>query len=317
MSYRYNTIDIIVAVGMCAIVFGAALFFVAANGTFQPVFPQTSAGEQPFDLLAGRAGLQQAIGQAIVERALLQRRTDRATAEAISEWNRANAAYHALQSIPGGPLGFVMHRAATVPGDHAARVQAVMGRSIVNFTSRGTRTGVLSADQYVSDYNAGMIRITETMGQRLDREFNSTWQTLLGRWIVDASHEFIMRDRSLQEQLGTAAVHLAQAQTGLEDAWASNQYQLASLIAAVDRSHIVADRMARLAASEMMPEGVSRPSAGSASWPEMPMGYLIVAALGLGSIFFGGLFLSARIRETKMLAETKRDSARWVYRMAA
>ena len=27
MSYRYNTIDIIVGVGMCAIVFGALLFF--------------------------------------------------------------------------------------------------------------------------------------------------------------------------------------------------------------------------------------------------------------------------------------------------
>jgi hypothetical protein len=40
MSRRYNTIDIIVGVGMCAIVFGASLFFVAANGTNQVATPQ-------------------------------------------------------------------------------------------------------------------------------------------------------------------------------------------------------------------------------------------------------------------------------------
>ena len=39
MSYRYNTIDIIVGVGMCAIVFGALLFFVAANGTLSDSHP--------------------------------------------------------------------------------------------------------------------------------------------------------------------------------------------------------------------------------------------------------------------------------------
>ena len=35
MSYRYTTIDIIVGVGMCAIVFGALLFVGAANGMLQ------------------------------------------------------------------------------------------------------------------------------------------------------------------------------------------------------------------------------------------------------------------------------------------
>ena len=47
MSYRYNTIDIIVGVGMCAIVFGALLFFVAANGTLQTVILANPAGIKP------------------------------------------------------------------------------------------------------------------------------------------------------------------------------------------------------------------------------------------------------------------------------
>ena len=47
MSYRYNTTDIVVGVGMCAILFGGLLFFLAANGTYQTVLPQTVAPEQP------------------------------------------------------------------------------------------------------------------------------------------------------------------------------------------------------------------------------------------------------------------------------
>ena len=46
MSYRYNTIDIIVGVGMCAILFGALLLFVAVNGTYHAIPPQGLAAEQ-------------------------------------------------------------------------------------------------------------------------------------------------------------------------------------------------------------------------------------------------------------------------------
>jgi hypothetical protein len=56
----------------------------------------------------------------------------------------------------------------------------------MNFTARGIRSGVLSADQYRSDYNPSMIRATESRGQRLDEEFASTWQTTLGQKILAA-----------------------------------------------------------------------------------------------------------------------------------
>lgn len=39
MSYRYNTIDIILGVWICAILFRELLLFFAANGTYQAVPP--------------------------------------------------------------------------------------------------------------------------------------------------------------------------------------------------------------------------------------------------------------------------------------
>ena len=83
MSYRYTTIDVIVGVGMCAIVFGALLFFVATTGTFQGAPVAYSPLEQPTGILAGMTMLQPVLGQAIVDRALLERRTNRGMAEAL------------------------------------------------------------------------------------------------------------------------------------------------------------------------------------------------------------------------------------------
>ncbi|MGQ0809818.1 MAG: hypothetical protein ACT4OO_01150 [Nitrospiraceae bacterium] len=317
MSYRYTTIDIIVGVGMCAIVLGALLFFVAANGTFQVAALQPIPVEQNSGVLVGMTLLQPALGQAIVEHVLLERRADRGIAEAAVEWNRATLAHHDLQSTPGSPFMSVMRDAVTVPGAHAARVQSVMGRAIVNFTKRGIRSEVLSADQYLSGYNDNMIHATEARGQRLDQEFSATWQAILGHRIVEAARDYSRLVGSIQERLGAAILHMTQAQTMSEEAGAENQDQLGSLVVAAIRTDAVADRVARLAGVQSTPEEAAIASSQAASWPEIPMGYLMAAALGLAAIFFGGLSLAATGRERKALAEMRHENARWVYRLAA
>lgn len=315
MSTRYTTLDIIVGIGLCAIIFGAFVFFGAADGTLQATLQPIPIETSGFP--ADMASVQPALGQAIVDEVVLERRTDRAIAQATFESNWATLAHDDLQALPGGPFGVVMRYAATAPREHAARVQSVMGRAIVNFTARGIRSGAMSADQSLSDFNATMIRATEARGQRLDQEFASTWQETLGRRIVDASQDYTRRDEAIQERLGTAILHLTQAQTRSDDARAENQYQLASLMTAAMNTDALADRAARLAAAELKHEGGTVASTEAASWPEIPIGYLIAATLGLAAIFFGGLSLSARIRESKALAEMKRHAARWVYRTAA
>lgn len=317
MSYRYSTVDLIVGVGLCAIMFGALLLFVAANGTYQVTIPQPLSIAEPIDIELGMTVLQPVLGQALVDQAILERRTNQLMAHAVSEWNRATLAYQEFESLPGGPFGAVMRQAATVPADHMARVQTVMGRAIVNFTGRGIRNEVLSADQYLSDYNAGMIRTTEARGQRLDDNFASTWQATLGRRIVEAIQSFTKRAGAMQEQLGTAIVHVTQAQTGSEEVRAAQQGQLASLVVAAIRTEALADRLTLLAAIESFPEDKAAAFTEPASWPEIPMGYLIVAGFMLAALFFGGLSMSARRRETKALDEMKHTATRWVYRMAA
>ena len=156
-----------------------------------------------------------------------------------------------------------MRQAATVPADHMARVQYVMGRAIVNFTARGIRSGVLSADQYLSEYNTNMIRVTEAWGQRLDQEFASTWQATLGHGIVNAIQHYTERAGAIQERVGTALVHMVQAQTGSEEVRGAQQKQLASLVVAAIRTEALADRLTLLAAIESFPEDTA---VASLSW---------------------------------------------------
>lgn len=317
MSYRFNTLDIIVGVGMTAIVFGAILLFVATTGSFQPL----SAGLASLDAFAddrtGMTWLQPALGQAVVDQALLERRANQRMAASVSEWNRATMAFHDLQSRPGGLYGSLRQAALEIPAAHMARVQGVMGRSIVNFTRRGVRSGVLSAAQPVSAYNGEMIRKAEAMGQRLDEAFAATWQGMLGRAIVETFQQYSQRADAVQQQLGTAVVHLTQAQAASEEQLAANQEQLASLVAAAIRTDALSDRLQLLAALEFPSTEVVAPTTQAASLPTISLGHLIAALMVMGAIFFTVLIISAMGRAAKAQEEMRRDTSRWVYRMAS
>ncbi|MDK2742344.1 MAG: hypothetical protein NDI90_05470 [Nitrospira sp. BO4] len=317
MSYRYNTIDIIVGVGLCAILFGALLLFAAANGTYQVVLPQALASEQPATSDMGMSALQPALGQAILDQALFERRTNHAMAQSVSEWNRATMAHYELYSGSRGLLGTVLNEAATVPATHLARVQGVMGRAIVNVTTRGVRSGFLSADHYGSMYNMTMIGAIEARGQQLHHAFASTWQATLGRRIVEAAQHDWIQAGAIQERLGWALVRVVEAQRSMEQGQATQQEQLAGLIFAAVRSATPTDRISAPAPIALSAKGemvaVSEPMA----WPEIPMGYLVVAGFMLSAVFLGALSLAAQGREARALAQIRRDADRWVYRMAA
>lgn len=316
MSYRYNTTDIVVGVGMCAILFGGLLFFLAASGTYQRVLPPVIASEQSTGLDQGIRLLQPAIGQAIIDQALLERQTNLTIAQSVSEWNRATLAYHEWQSGSRGLLGAVLNQAIAVPANHLARVQGVMGRAIVNFTNRGVRNGLLSVDRDGTLYNMRMIGAIEAQGQRLHDAFASTWQATIGRRIVEAAQHDWLQTGTLQERLGWALVQVVQAQMSTAAGQAVQQEQLASLIVAAVRSEI-ATGPTMLPTVLARPEHIADTSPEQATWPEMPMGYLLIAGLMLSVVFLGGLTLAAHSREAKAYAQMKRDADRWVYRMAA
>ncbi|MGB4069669.1 MAG: hypothetical protein WBK08_16705 [Nitrospira sp.] len=316
MSYRYNTIDIIVGVGLCAILCGALLVFAAANGTYQVVRPQALVSEQPATSEIGMRALQPTFGQALLDQAVFERRANQAMTQSVSEWNRATLAFHEFVSGSRSALGSVIHHAQTVPANHLARVEGIKGRAIVNFTKRGVRNGLLSGDQFGTIYNMKMIGAVEAQGLRLHDEFISTWQAMLGHHIVEAAQQDWLQARTIQERLGTALVQVVQVQTRSEQGRAVQQEQLASLIFASAR-HTTSAEVAVQTTIPATSQDIAVASTEPASWPEIPISYLIAAGLMLATVFLGSLSLAARNREARVLAQLRQDADRWTFRMAA
>lgn len=315
MSNQSNTIDIIVGVGLCAILVGALLVFAAANGTYQVVQPQVLASGQPATSDTGMSALQPAFGRALLDQAIFERRINQGMAQSVSEWNRSTLAFHEFVSGSGSAVGSVLRTAQTLPVNHMARMEGMKGRAIVNFSARGIRNGILSAEQSDSAYNTRMIGIIKARGQQLHDAFASTWQATLGRHIVEAAQRDWLQAGAIQERLGWALVQVAQVQRRLDQGHAMQQEQLAGLIFASVR-HTTSTEATVQSAIPAFSQDTAVPSTGPVSWPEIPMSYLIVAGLLLATVFFGGLTMAAQSREAKALARLRMDADRWVYRMA-
>ena len=104
MPYRFNSVDILVGVGLCAIVFGAMILVVATSGAFLVSGSQSAAVDEVLPSTEA-AWLQPALGRAIVERATLQQRTDQITAAASGHRNvRPNARSDARRHATSGPI---------------------------------------------------------------------------------------------------------------------------------------------------------------------------------------------------------------------
>jgi hypothetical protein len=285
MQRRYEFLDLIVALGLFATIVAGGLLFMTANGTLSVSLSRQSSNEQLVGTLDGMHWLQPVLGQAIVSYVLHERLNHKAASAAVTRVDSATAEYMQWHNSPFGYLDSIKTSAARAAADHATRVQAVMGRAIVNFTGRGIRSGVLSSDEQGSGYNPRMIGGTELMGQRMDAQFLASWQPNLGRAIVTASHDGAKRSARLQERLGAAIVQLTTTQTTYERMRAANQEQLGGATVVALQTELQAGLSDRRGTRE--PPTVT--AARQRVWPEIPTITIVVASVMLMGLFMAGL----------------------------
>ena len=293
MQRRFEFMDLVVAVGLFATIVASGLLLMAANGMQIRTGGWGSIG-QPTDNLAGMDLLQPVLGQAIVDHTRLERNHAKAAAAAITQLDGLALERNQWQHSPYGYLDSITTGASWAEADHAARVQTVMGRSIINFTRRGVRSGLWSSVERAAYDNTQMIGVTEAMGQKMDSAFVANWQPNIGRGIVAATQESEKRSTVRQERLGAAILEMATVQEVYEPVRAANQEQLgsATVVATmtglqqtgVTSDRLTADRVAVLSAQDALPR-ISTTTT------------FIVASLILFSLFTTGLFVLSSRRE--------------------
>ncbi|MDQ6736067.1 MAG: hypothetical protein M3Z35_18460 [Nitrospirota bacterium] len=317
MTRRIEPIDLMAAVGAFATIIGGYFLFMAANGTLESAQPhfatveQTSAEMGP---MAAMEWVQPALGQALVQNDLLDRAIRGDIQAAAKELNRVILMAQSLEGGTTTSFNDLSTSLMTVEADHAARVQYVLGRSIVVFTGRGIRSGVLSPSLIDGPYNQRMIALTEIRGNRMESAYEETRQPMLGRAVVAAVQEAVKSDEQLQDRLGKAIVRIASLQEE-NQAKGDAQTQLALLTLASIHTQGMADRFDSLVNAEASLQPVSTVLSEPRTWPDIPSSLLMAGSIGLIGIFFIGLMMpSARPEELPTIREVPSES---VYRKTA
>ena len=287
MQQRFEFVDLIVAVGLSATIVASGVLLMAANGMqirtvgWESTAPSTGN-------LSWMDLLQPVLGQAIVDHALLERRHEKDAAAATIQLDGLALESNRWRDSPYGYLDSITTGASWAEAEHASRVQTVMGRSIVNFTRRGVRSGLWSSVERAAHDNSHRIGVTEARGEKMDRAFLANWQPNIGRGIVTATQESEKRSTLRQERLGMAIVEIATVQEVYEPVRAAIQEQLgsATVVATMTGSQqggvtsdrVTTDRVAVLSAEDSFPR-ISTTTT------------FIVASLILVSLFTMGLFV--------------------------
>jgi hypothetical protein len=302
MTRSLGHLDLIIAVGLIATVLGGGLLYVAADGILQAPSMEAKPIERSVDSISETGWLQPVLGRTIVENSSLENHATESIPSAAAELNRAVLANQWLQQARRGQAAFLRTYADRLEAEHAGRIQTVKGRSIVNFTSRGIRTGLLSANQPVSAFNRRMIGMTDAMGRRMDEEFANKRQPTLGQAIVASTQDLSRLDERVHEWMGRAIVQLTKTTAAYQDARSAGQEQLGSLVVAAVRAEQQSKSLARPAGDtsrEVPVEVVSDPK----EWPEIPFTYLIAGSGGLIGLFIAGLILAPRRPEEEIVIE--------------
>ena len=291
MQQRFEFMDLIVAVGLCATIVASGVLLMAANG--MQIGTVGGSRAQPTGNLTGMDLLQPVLGQAIVDGALLERSHAKHAAAAIAQLDGLAFERNQWQHSPYGYLDSITIGASWAEAEHTARVQTVMGRSIVNFTRRGVRSGLWTSVERAAHDNPQMIGVTEAMGEKMDNTFLANWQPNIGRGIVVATQDSEKRSRLRQERLGTAIVEMATVQEAYEPVRAAIQEQLgsATVVATMTGAQQAGAHSNRLTADRVAV------SSAQDAFPRISTTTFIVASLILVSLFTTGLFVFSPRRE--------------------
>lgn len=221
-------VDLIVTAGAVTTVLGALLIVLSTIGSFNPAVPPNAVN------LDENQWVQLALGQTLVEIAVLERTRSEETAKAANKLNQTVRTAQAL-SRADTRIKNSTKQVEQVRVEKTARAELVKGHIVVNFTSRAVKNHVLP-DQ--AEFNHRMIHAATNEERRIEKEFQRTEERYLGESIVAETQGQIEAIGRAQEQVGAAIVKATLVLDHYEDAMATAQERLGFLVSGMARTEL-------------------------------------------------------------------------------
>ena len=231
MKRMLEPVDLMVAAGIVAIVAGASLVFVSTQGRFEIATPDEAANHETND------PVQPALGRTLIAISLLERERSGEMTKAVKKLNQVTMAAQHINRSTQDRIRELAEQADNNRGAKTARAEFVKGRSVVNSTTRVMRNASLP-DQQRTEYDRRMIQIAAETGKKIEKEFEKTEESNLGRAIVaETQSQTNTADRN-QEEVGAAIVHVSLVQDEYREAFETTQQQLGLLVSVAARAQL-------------------------------------------------------------------------------
>jgi hypothetical protein len=221
-------VDLIVAAGAVATVLGALLIVLPTIGSFNPAVPHDAV------TLDANQWVQPALGQTLVEIAVLERKRSEETTKAANKLNQTAKMAQALSRADTRIKNFAK-QVEQVRVEKTARAELVKGHIVVNFTSRAVKNHVLP-DQ--AEFNHRMITAATNAERRIEEEFQRTEERSLGETIVAETQSQLEATGRAQEQVGGAIVTATLVRDHYEGALATAQERLGFLVSGMTQTEL-------------------------------------------------------------------------------
>lgn len=313
MSRRYEPMDLVVAIGMFATVVGAFLMFLAPGWRIGVGASGQAPVEAGRNLVAGQDWLQGPLEEAIVASEAIRRDGAAATRKAGSAWTKAVAIHRGLADSVGHNLDSVARDAARTRAEQTGRVQAVLGREIVNLTRRGIAGRAFDSLPSAEAYSGTLLGLVEATRRRMDEDFRAHEQPNLGRAIVTATRDrWDAMDRS-QHSLDKAKRLVLTTELNYAQASGENQQQLGSLIMAETREQYRRHQVSGAVATSTLAGQSMGATTGPQSWPDVSIGSVAAASAGLLGLFLAGLRFQTAQEEAAFGTPTSLNAIRQIY----
>ena len=193
--------DLTTSVALLATVVGIVLclFFLFAPTTFGKNLPETVVNG-PVDIQVSLRWIQPILGQAIVEDTLIKQQYGNHIDGLVPTPKRMTLAGHLTEKKVLETA--IASHIENLEADHSARVQWILGRLIVTFTSQGIRTGMVTADKSADEPNRRIIALAQETGAKLDDAFKAERQARIGTTIVSETLPRARRTDNSLERVG-------------------------------------------------------------------------------------------------------------------
>ena len=231
MKRVLEPVDLMVAAGIVAIVIGAFLVFVSAQGRFQIATADDVTNRDTSD------PVQPALGQTLVAISLLEREGSGEITRAVKKLNQVTTTAQQIDRSTQDQVRELAEQADNQRVAKTARAEFVKGRSVVNSTTRTMRNGS-PPDQQREVYDRRMIEVAAEAGRRIEHEFEQTRESNLGRAIVAETQRELEATHRNQEQVGAAIVQVSRVQEEYRGAYETAQEQLGLLVSAAGQAQL-------------------------------------------------------------------------------